>query len=121
MHAELAVGSVVAVPDKFPVTSEHYLVIPKRHTEDYFSMTNEEKQSADCLLTSLKQKIIQADPLVLGFNIGMNCGIVAGQTILHAHIHLIPRREGDTPDPTGGVRCVILDKKNYLLGNVENS
>ena len=54
-----------------------------------------------------------SDPTVLGFNIGMNCGEVAGQTVMHAHVHLIPRRRGDTPDPRGGVRGVIPGKMSY--------
>ena len=106
-------GTVFAIEDRYPVTQRHMLIIPCRHTEDYFSMTSTEKQHAEELLRVLRSKILQEDPSVKGFNIGMNCGEVAGQTVMHAHIHLIPRREGDTPDPRGGVRGCVPEKMGY--------
>lgn len=106
-------GSVVAIKDKFPVTESHTLIIPKRHTPDFFSMTNIERQHSDELMRYLKNKISDSDKEVLGFNVGMNCGEVAGQTINHAHIHLIPRRTGDVANPRGGVRYVIPSKGCY--------
>jgi ATP adenylyltransferase len=76
-------------------------------------MTEKERRDADALILILKSRIMAADPAVRGFNIGVNCGECAGQTVFHAHIHLIPRREGDTPAPRGGVRGVIPDKMDY--------
>jgi diadenosine tetraphosphate (Ap4A) HIT family hydrolase len=87
-------GTVFAVEDLYPVTQGHLLVVPRRHTLDYFSMTDEERFDAQQMLLALREQIIRYDSTVQGFNIGINCGQVAGQSILHAHIHLIPRREG---------------------------
>ncbi len=106
-------GSVIAILDKFPVTKNHYLIIPKRHVETYFEMSAQERQDADTLLLVLKEKCLQEDPSIKGFNIGMNCGSVSGQSVMHAHIHLIPRRAGDVADPKGGVRGVIPEKQKY--------
>jgi ATP adenylyltransferase len=106
-------GSVFAVEDNYPVTKGHLLIIPRRHTPDYFSMTPQEMDDAGHLLRLLQERILSQDPTVTGFNIGMNCGISAGQTIMHAHIHLIPRRDGDTPNPRGGVRGVIPERMWY--------
>jgi diadenosine tetraphosphate (Ap4A) HIT family hydrolase len=86
--------TVFAVEDLYPVTQGHLLVVPHRHTLDYFSMTDEERLDAQKILISLREQIMRYDSTVQGFNIGINCGQVAGQSILHAHIHLIPRREG---------------------------
>jgi len=107
--------SVWAIEDRFPVSPGHHLVIPKRHASDWFAMTEAECRDAEHLVRLLKEKLSAADPTITGFNIGMNCGRSAGQTIFHAHIHLIPRRDGDTPDPTGGVRGAIPAKMCYRL------
>ena len=101
------------IEDAYPVTEGHSLVIPKRHVADYFGLTQAEINSANQLLTDRKDLLGTRDKSVTGFNIGMNCGEDAGQTIFHCHIHLIPRREGDVVDPIGGVRSVIPDKANY--------
>jgi diadenosine tetraphosphate (Ap4A) HIT family hydrolase len=106
-------GTVVAIEDKHPVTKGHMLIIPVRHAPDFFSMTSEEKKDADRLIQLLRSRIEAADETVTGFNIGVNCGASAGQTIMHAHIHLIPRRDGDMPKPKGGVRGVIPDRREY--------
>ena len=106
-------GTVVAIEDTHPVTNGHILVLPIRHTPDVFSMTFEEKKDAGNLIRILRDKIEKSDSTVTGFNIGANCGKSAGQTIMHAHIHLIPRRNADTPKPKGGVRGVIPDKMGY--------
>jgi len=103
----------LAILDSFPVTTGHTLVIPKRHATDYFDLTVEEVQSCHELLCVTKQQIISNDRSVEGFNIGLNAGEVAGQTIFHCHFHLIPRRRGDVPDPRGGVRHVIPGKGTY--------
>ena len=106
-------GTMVAIKDKHPVTESHMLVLPIRHTPDFLSLTSQEKRDAEALILSLKEQITEKDPRVTGFNIGVNCGVSAGQTIMHAHIHLIPRRDGDTPNPRGGVRGVIPGKRSY--------
>jgi diadenosine tetraphosphate (Ap4A) HIT family hydrolase len=106
-------GTVVAIEDKHPVTKGHMLVLPIRHTPDFFSMTCEEKKDADDLIELLRGQIQASDSTVTGFNIGVNCGESAGQTIMHAHIHLIPRRDGDMARPRGGVRGVIPEKRGY--------
>ena len=106
-------GTVVAIKDKRSVTKGHVLVLPIRHTLDFFSITSEEKKDADKLIRILRDRIEKSDSTVTGFNIGTNCGKSAGQTIMHAHIHLIPRRNGDTPNPKGGVRGVIPEKMEY--------
>jgi ATP adenylyltransferase len=107
--------SVVAIRDQHPVTAEHTLIIPKRHTADFFTMSEAERRDANDLLRLLKGRIPLDDPTVTGFNVGMNCGESAGQTVAHAHLHLIPRRDGDINDPRGGVRGVIPSKRVYTL------
>ncbi len=89
------------------------MIVPKRHMEDYFSMNETEKMDIGILIMKLKDQIIERDHSVTGFNIGTNIGESAGQTIFHAHIHLIPRRNGDTSNPRGGVRGVIPEKMSY--------
>lgn len=105
--------TVYAIYDQYPVTEGHLLVIPKRHIGNYFDMNAEERMDTDKLLFELREMIEEKDPSVNGFNIGMNCGQSAGQTIMHAHVHLIPRRDGDSKDPRGGVRGVIPERKIY--------
>jgi len=102
-----------AIRDAFPVTPFHSLVIPISHKIDYFSLSNEELLACDHLLKFLKEEIQQLDPSVTGFNIGLNAGESAGQTVFHCHFHLIPRRNGDVNEPRGGVRHVIPGKGNY--------
>ena len=102
-----------AIYDKFPVTDGHVLVIPKRHAENYFSLTEDELLACDGLLRQLHVHLRDKDSFVEGFNIGMNAGAVAGQTVFHCHIHLIPRRNGDVDDPRGGIRNVIPGKGKY--------
>ena len=106
-------GTVIAIRDKYPVTRYHTLILPKRHTPDFFTMTSRERKDTEALVLLMKKRILEKDPSVTGFNIGINCGQSAGQTIMHAHMHLIPRRDGDTPFPRGGVRGVIPDKMSY--------
>jgi len=106
-------GTVAAFHDGYPVTDGHLLIVPKRHVGDYFDMTTEEKADADRLISILRERIQKDDPSVTGFNIGANIGESAGQTVFHAHIHLIPRRDGDCADPKGGVRGVIDGKRRY--------
>jgi diadenosine tetraphosphate (Ap4A) HIT family hydrolase len=106
-------GAAAAMPDAFPVAQGHMLIVPRRHVADYFSMTSEERRDSERLLLRLRDQLLQMDPTIKGFNIGVNCGAVAGQTIDHAHTHLIPRRLGDTAAPAGGVRGVIPERMTY--------
>ena len=99
--------------DAFPVTPLHLLVVPKRHTPDYFSITRDEFAACDSLLRAAEAMVREQDPTVEGFNVGSNAGGVAGQTVFHCHFHLIPRRKGDVEDPRGGVRNVIPNKGPY--------
>lgn len=103
----------IAIRDAFPVTPMHTLVIPKRHVSDYFDLYQAELNAVHSMLSEQRQLIRNQDPTVNGFNVGANAGKDAGQTIFHAHIHLIPRRKGDVEEPRGGVRGVIPDKRSY--------
>ena len=102
-----------AVRDAFPVTPLHTLVIPKRHVQGYFELGRPELNACQRLLEQQKEAIEQADASVKAFNIGVNGGEAAGQTVFHCHLHLIPRRRGDVEDPRGGVRNVIPGKGAY--------
>ena len=99
--------------DSYPVSEFHSLIVPKRHVETYFELTSEEIQACNELILKTKEKILKQDSSVKAFNIGTNAGKIAGQSIMHCHIHLIPRREGDVEDPQGGVRSVIPKKQHY--------
>lgn len=101
------------VRDAFPVTPLHTLVIPKRHVRDFFGLTQAELNAINALLCDQRDKLLTIDKSISGFNIGANCDEVAGQTIFHCHIHLIPRRRGDVDAPRGGVRNVIPGKGMY--------
>ena len=100
--------------DSYPVSKFHCLIIPKRHIRNYFDLDEKELNACNQLIKKIKTKIEKHDNLVEGFNLGTNAGIVAGQTIMHCHIHLIPRRKGDVENPQGGVRGVIPLKQHYL-------
>tara|TARA_Y200000002_G_scaffold174293_1_gene143797 strand:- start:139 stop:537 length:399 start_codon:yes stop_codon:yes gene_type:complete len=99
--------------DSFPVSEHHCLIIPKRHIKDFFELTKEELAACYDLVKKIKDEIINKDQTVRGFNLGSNAGLVSGQSILHCHFHLIPRREGDVENPQGGVRSVIPNKQHY--------
>jgi len=106
---ELAFG----IMDGFPVTPSHMLIMPKRHIADYFSLYRPENNACTALLTEARNRIKTEDHTVKGFNVGINNGETAGQTIFHCHIHLIPRRTGDVENPRGGIRNVIPGKGAY--------
>ena len=99
--------------DSYPVSEYHCLIIPKRHIKDFFDLSNEELVACNDLIKILKDEIINKDQTVRGFNLGTNVGKVSGQSILHCHFHLIPRRIGDVENPQGGVRSVIPSKQHY--------
>ena len=99
--------------DTYPVSKYHCLIIPKRHVIDYFDLTNQELIACNNLIKKVKVESLNKDKSIKAFNIGTNAGKIAGQSIMHCHIHLIPRREGDVENPQGGVRSVILKKQHY--------
>ena len=99
--------------DTYPVSELHCLIIPKRHVIDYFELTDEELVACNDLIKLIKEEVLFKDKNVKAFNIGTNAGKIAGQSIMHCHIHLIPRREGDVENPQGGVRSVIPQKQHY--------
>ena len=101
------------IRDAFPVTPLHSLVITKRHVVSYFQCSKKELNEIPVILDTQKTELKILDDTITGFNIGMNIGEDAGQTIFHCHIHIIPRRQGDTPNPKGGVRGVIPLKQKY--------
>ena len=103
----------LAIRDNYPVTELHTLVIPKRHAATFFDLFEPERRAINQLLDEVRTDIMKKDASVSGFNIGMNSGETAGQTIDHAHVHLIPRRQGDVQEPRGGVRGVIPGKAAY--------
>ena len=100
--------------DSYPVSEFHVLILPKRHIKNYFALSNDEIIACNKIILLSKNKIEKMDETIKGFNIGINCGKIAGQTIMHCHIHLIPRREGDVENPQGGVRGVIPSKQHYV-------
>ena len=101
-----------AIYDKFPVNPGHTLIIPKRHTANYFDLSAEEQQALFALLNEVKQQLAE-NYSPDGFNVGINVGEAAGQTVGHVHIHLIPRYNGDIANPRGGVRGVIPGRREY--------
>lgn len=103
--------------DSYPVSGLHCLIIPKRHVKDYFEMSDEELLACNDLIIKIKNEILAKDKTVKAFNIGTNAGKISGQSIMHCHIHLIPRREGDVENPQGGVRSVIPKKQHYKREN----
>lgn len=102
----------IAILDGYPVTPGHTLIIPKRHIASLLEATIEEREALFDLLENARI-VLQNKNHPDGFNIGINDGIAAGQTVMHLHIHLIPRYVGDQPDPRGGVRWIFPDKAAY--------
>ena len=102
-----------AIRDGFAVSEHHSLFIPKRHVLDYFGLTQAEVNAINQLIHSQKAYLDGIDKTINGYNIGMNCGETAGQSVWHCHVHLIPRRKGDVESPKGGVRHVIPNKGHY--------
>ena len=99
-------------PDKYPVNPGHVLVIPYRHVANYFDATADEREAILSLLDQAKAWL-DRDHAPAGYNVGVNVGAAAGQTIMHLHVHLIPRYPGDVADPRGGVRGVIPARQSY--------
>ena len=103
----------VLIEDGFPVTKGHLLAIPRRHVADYFDLGRPERNAIERLLAEGRSMTLARHPDVGGFNLGINVGADAGQTVFHAHAHLIPRRRGDVADPRGGVRGVVPGRQSY--------
>jgi diadenosine tetraphosphate (Ap4A) HIT family hydrolase len=107
-HNDLA----AAFPDGYPVSESHTLVVSKRHEADFFQL-NSSEQEAILDIARLVQERLRKAGSIDGFNIGVNIGEAAGQTVPHAHMHIIPRRVGDVDEPRGGVRWVLPDRAAY--------
>jgi diadenosine tetraphosphate (Ap4A) HIT family hydrolase len=104
----------LAILDGYPLSPGHTLIIPKRHFESLFEATEEERTAMFDLMAETRLRLIdERGPI--GFNIGINDGTAAGQTVMHLHIHLIPRYAGDMPDPRGGVRWIFPDRAVYWV------
>jgi len=101
------------IRDAYPVTKDHTLIILNDHDKSYFDLRNKDIQQLYNIIKFQKETLMINDKTITGFNIGINEGKDAGQTVMHLHIHLIPRRKGDLKDPRGGVRGVIPDKQKY--------
>ena len=104
----------LAFRDKYPVTPLHTLVIPKRHCNNYFDLSQAEINGMNRLAHIIKENAMKEDKSITGFNIGFNVGEDSGQTVDHCHMHIIPRRKGDIQNPTGGIRNIIPGKGDYL-------
>ena len=107
-----------AIRDAFPVSPGHTLIIPRRLVATWFDATTDE-QHALLALANVVKAGLDAELSPDGYNIGINVGAAAGQTVMHLHMHVIPRYHGDMPDPRGGVRHVIPGKGNYLVPATE--
>jgi diadenosine tetraphosphate (Ap4A) HIT family hydrolase len=101
-----------SILDAFPVSPEHTLVVPRAHVRSIYDLSSAE-QHALWELTRAVREALRSTPGIDGFNIGLNDGPAAGQTIEHAHIHVIPRRSGDCSDPRGGIRLIFPGKAHY--------
>lgn len=108
----VANGVAVAVPDAYPLAHGHTLVCPRRHVADLFTLDDAEWAGVWMLVREVR-RLVAAEVAAEGWNVGVNVGEVAGQTVAHAHVHLIPRRAGDVADPRGGVRWVLPDRADY--------
>jgi len=100
--------------DGYPVSQYHTLIIPKRHVASYFDLEEYEVVDMHKMLNKMRARIKEWDETVSGFNVGVNVGRDAGQSIFHVHMHLMPRRKGDIDNPQGGVRGVIPSKRTYV-------
>ncbi len=102
----------IAIRDGFPISEGHSLIIPKSHVQSIFDLEPEEQRMVWTFVAQVRQQLA-IELKVRAFNIGINDGKEAGQTIEHAHIHVIPRRPGDVSDPRGGIRLIIPDRARY--------
>jgi diadenosine tetraphosphate (Ap4A) HIT family hydrolase len=105
----------VAFADAYPVAAGHTLVVPRRHVASVFDLAAEEYADLWALVAAVRARLL-ASAGADGFTIGVNEGVAAGQTVGHAHVHVIPRRAGDVSDPRGGVRWVLPERAGYWKG-----
>lgn len=108
----LSSANAIALRDAYPISPGHTLIVPRRHIGSFFEATTQERAELLALLDEAKREL-DAQFTPAAFNIGINDGPAAGQTVPHLHIHLIPRYVGDRTDPRGGVRWIIPDKADY--------
>lgn len=108
-----------ALPDRYPVTPGHTLVVTRRLVPTWWEATGPERQALLDLVDVVRNQLQRRNPAPGGYNVGFNAGAVAGQTVAHLHLHVIPRYAGDVADPRGGVRHVIPGRGNYLAGDWE--
>ena len=101
------------VRDSYPVTKLHTLIIPHRHVSNFFDLYSDELIDLNQILKNQRKSLLNLDKKISAFNVGVNAGVDAGQSIMHCQIHLIPRRKGDIKNPRGGVRGVIPSKQKY--------
>jgi diadenosine tetraphosphate (Ap4A) HIT family hydrolase len=99
--------------DAYPVSDGHALVVPKKHVASLYDLTQETQAALWRLVSETRRRLVEKEKGPDGFNIGVNDGVAAGQTVIHSHIHVIPRWNNDVPDPRGGVRWVIPEKARY--------
>ena len=107
--------NAAALLDGYPLNPGHCLVVPRRHVADFFDLSQPEQADIWRLVSELKARL-DMERAPAGYNVGINVGAAAGQTVWHAHVHLIPRHVGDVEDPRGGVRWVIAAKAPYWRG-----
>lgn len=112
VDALAANGLAIALSAGFPVSPGHALIVPRRHEPDFFSLSAEE-QTAMIALVNPVRAVLDRQFSPDGYNLGVNAGRAAGQTIMHAHLHVIPRYAGDVPEPRGGVRWVLPETARY--------
>jgi diadenosine tetraphosphate (Ap4A) HIT family hydrolase len=105
-------GTALAFPDAFPLNPGHTLVVPRRHVADLFGLNPREQVDVWRLVATVRERILR-EHRPDAFNVGVNVGAAAGQTVDHAHVHVIPRFRGDVPDPRGGVRWVVPARAPY--------
>jgi diadenosine tetraphosphate (Ap4A) HIT family hydrolase len=106
--------SFFVVRDSYPVTKYHSLIISHRHISNFFDLSDYEFNNLNKILKKERQSLLDLDKDITAFNVGVNSGVDAGQSIMHCHIHIIPRRKGDIDNPKGGVRGVISSKQKYI-------
>lgn len=107
-------SDAVALLDSYPLNPGHTLIVPRRHEPDFFALSDEEQRAVLDLIGVVKAAIdekLKPD----GYNVGLNVGVAGGQTVPHAHFHVIPRNQGDVADPRGGIRWVLPDRAAYWL------
>jgi diadenosine tetraphosphate (Ap4A) HIT family hydrolase len=104
--------TTVAFADGYPLTAGHTLVVPRRHCEDLFALSLPEQQAVWLLVADVREELVRRYRPD-GFNVGLNLGPAAGQTVRHTHVHVIPRYAGDVSDPRGGVRWVVPERAAY--------